>query len=105
MADPLYAFELNDARQLLRLLTDRAPVVAQELEAQPYVRFYRFTMVTDFVDGVASINLSQLDGTATGLVGQMKAGMTAFEELVSGDTGQCFYQDGYYWVSNADCPS
>lgn len=105
MAEPIIGFNENDARNLLNIINGDPPLIQRDDDRNNYVRFYRFTMTGDFVSGVASATITQMDGTSYLSNGQLKPGMAAFEELASGDTGQCFYQDGYFWVSNADCPA
>ena len=105
MADPIIGFNEGDARQLLNLLNGDAPLIAREEQRVPYVRHYKFTMTGDFVNGIASATITQLSGEPVATGAELRPGMSAFEELTNGDSGMCFRQDGYYWISNANCPA
>jgi hypothetical protein len=56
--------------------------------------------------GTADADILEMDGTDTGIDATVRDPGGTFATLVTvGDSGQCLYQDGKYYVIQANCPT
>lgn len=66
---------------------------------------YRFTLTSAMTTGTGTADIYEMDGTTAVESGAtISVGMNALKELVSGDRGWCWRQDGVYYIGNAGCP-
>jgi hypothetical protein len=68
-------------------------------------RLYRFTLNASLASGTADADILEMDGTDTGIDATVRDPAGIFATLVTvGDDGLCLYQDGKYYVIQANCP-
>lgn len=69
-------------------------------------RLYRFTLNASLASGTADADILEMDGTDTGIDATVRDPAGIFATLVTvGDDGLCLYQDGKYYVIQANCPA
>ena len=103
----------REQRQLMQRLAKLEKTVDQLMQPKSTarvmmssVRLYRFTLNASLASGTADADILEMDGTDTGIDATVRDPAGIFATLVTvGDDGLCLYQDGKYWVIQANCPA
>lgn len=77
------------------------------IDHEPSDRHYLFQLVGNFLARSAVATIYKFDGANIGNlvdVALLYDPLSVFSELVIGDRGYCFYQDGKYYAIQAPCP-
>jgi hypothetical protein len=69
---------------------------------------FSFSLSANLSSGIASASIYEMAPTAVGdfvETSSVRDHLHIFEDLLSGDTGLCIKQGGYYYVIQANCPT